>query len=136
MALRQSEEFNSSLLTNCPYPVIVLNPDASIRYVNPALGKLTGFPSAELVGSKPPYPWWIEGTREECSRNLMKAMRRGTRKYEQLFKRKNGTSFWVEIDFKTVKVDREFKYYLANWVDLTERKRLRENMEFYISEIT
>ncbi|GAH40032.1 unnamed protein product, partial [marine sediment metagenome] len=52
MALRQSEEFNSSLLTNSPSPILVLNADASIRYVNPALEKLTGFSSAELIGSK------------------------------------------------------------------------------------
>ncbi|MBA7691444.1 Signal transduction histidine-protein kinase/phosphatase DegS [subsurface metagenome] len=30
----------------------------------------------------------------------------------------------------------EFKYHLVNWVDLTERKRLKANMEFYLSEVT
>jgi len=33
-------------------------------------------------------------------------------------------------------VNGEFKYYLANWVDLTERKRLKANMEFYLAEVT
>ena len=135
-ALRQSEEFNSSLLTNSPSPILVLNADASIRYVNPALEKLTGFSSAELVGRKPPFPWWIEETRKESSRELEKAMHRGARKYDQLFRRKNGEHLWVGIAFKTIKVAGECKYHLANWGDLTEQKRLRGNMEFYISQIT
>jgi len=135
-ALRESEEFNVSLLTNSPNSILVFDLSASIRYVNPALEKLTGFSSAELVGRKPPFPWWIEETRKESSRELEKAMHRGARKYDQLFRRKNGEHFWVGIAFKTIKVAGERKYHLANWVDLTEQKRLRGNMEFYISQIT
>jgi len=135
-ALRESEKFNSSLLTNSPTPILVLNADASIRYVNLALEKLTGFSSAELVGRKPPYPWWMEETSEESRIKLGKVMRRGARKYEQLFRKKNGEKFWAEVTFETVTLDGEFEYHLSNWVDLTEQKRLRENMEFYISEIT
>jgi len=137
MALQRSEEFNSSLLTNSPNPVLVLDADASIRYVNPALEKLTGFSSIELIGSKPPYPWWLEETHKEMGRRLVQAMRRGTtRRYESLYKNKNGERFWVGKIFKTVKVNGEFKYHLVNWVDLTEQKRLKANMDFYLSEIT
>ncbi|MBA7653299.1 hypothetical protein ES703_61147 [subsurface metagenome] len=136
MALQRSEEFNSSLLTNSPSPILVLNADGSIRYVNPALEKLTGFSSAELIGSKPPYPWWIEETHKELSQKLAQAIRRGVKKYEFLFRKKNGEQFWVEKIFKTVKVNGEFKYHLVNWVDLTEQKRLKANLEFYLSEIT
>jgi PAS domain-containing protein len=53
-ALRESELFNSSLLRNLPNPIIVLNPDTSIRYVNPALEKITGFSSSELLGKNSP----------------------------------------------------------------------------------
>ena len=135
-ALRESEKFNSSLLTNSPNPILVLNADASIKYVNLALEKLTGFSSAELVGRKPPYPWWMEETSEESRIKLGKVTRRGARKYEQLFRKKNGEKFWAEVTFETVTLDGELEYHLSNWVDLTEQKRLRENMEFYISEIT
>ena len=136
MALRQSEEFSSGLLRNSPNPIVVLGVDASIRYVNSALERLTGFSSAELIGRKPPYPWWIEETIEESGEKLVNAIRSGSTKFEQLLRKKNGEQFWVEINHRTVKVDGEFKYHLANWVDLTEQKRLRENMGFYISQIT
>jgi len=35
-----------------------------------------------------------------------------------------------------VKANGDFQYHLENWIDLTEQKQLKENMEFYISEIT
>ncbi len=56
-ALKESEQYNASLLNNSPNPVLVINPDTSIRYVNPALQELTGFSSTELIGHKMPYPW-------------------------------------------------------------------------------
>ncbi|MFH1486933.1 MAG: PAS domain S-box protein, partial [Chloroflexota bacterium] len=58
-ALRESEEFNSTLLDNSPSPVLVFNPDTSIRYVNRATEESTGYSAAELVGKKMPhYPYW------------------------------------------------------------------------------
>ncbi|MGB2877646.1 MAG: PAS domain S-box protein, partial [Dehalococcoidales bacterium] len=59
-ALKQSEEYSSTILNHSPNPILVANPDTSIRYVNPALEKLTGYSMVELVGQKAPYPWWTE----------------------------------------------------------------------------
>jgi len=125
-ALQESEEFSSSLLGNSPFPIIVINPDTSVKYVNPALEKLTGFTSAELTGRKAPYPWWTEETLQKTEKDLGEAMHNGAQKLEELFQTKNGDRFWVEITSRPVKKDGKIKYYLANWVDITERKRARE----------
>jgi len=125
-SLRESEEFSSSLLSNSPNPILVLNPDASVRYVNPALEKLTGFSSKELVGKKPPYPWWSEETLQKTRRDFEKAIQRGAKRLEELFQKKNEERFWVEITSTPVRSNGEFQYYLANWVDITERKRTEE----------
>lgn len=61
-ALRESDEFSSSLLNSSPNATLVINADTSIRYVNPAFEKLTGFAPRELAGRKAPYPWWIDET--------------------------------------------------------------------------
>ena len=126
--LRESEEFNTSLLNNSPNPIVVINPDTSVRYVNPALKELTGFSSAEIIGRKAPYPWWTEETLKKTSRDLEEAMRKGANKVEELFQKKNGERFWVEITSTPVKSKGELKYYLANWVDITERKRAEEKI--------
>jgi PAS domain S-box-containing protein len=125
-ALKESEEFSTSLLENSPNPIIVINPDTSIEYVNPAFETLTGFTSSEAVGKKAPYPWWTEETLKKTSRDLQEAMHRGAERIEELFQKKSGERFWVEITSTPIISKGQFKYHLANWVDITERKQSEE----------
>ncbi len=125
-ALRDSQEFSSSLLDSSPNPILVINPDTSIRYVNPALERLTGFTSAELIGMKAPHPWWTEETKVKIREDLEKVMRRDKHKLEEVFRKKNGERFWVEITSKAIKREGKLEYHLSNWVDITERKQLEE----------
>jgi len=127
-ALRESYELTSSLLNNSPNPIIVVNPDLSIQYVNPAMAKQTGFSSEELIGRKPPYPWWTEDTMDRFVSGLEKARRTGVaaKGLERLFQKKNGERFWVQINSAEVKINERPECYLATWVDITERKRMEE----------
>ncbi len=126
--LRESEEFSSSLLANSPNPVIVINADNSLRYVNPALENLTGFTSTELMGRGIPYPWWPEEAQEEISKDFKALLYTGSWQFERLFQKKDGTRFWVEVSGIPVIHSGEFKYRLTNWVDITERKRAEEEL--------
>lgn len=128
-ALRESEEFTSGLLSNSPNPIVVINPDTSVGYVNPALEEISGFSSAELIGWKAPYPWWTEETVDKAREGFYKAFEKGACRVEQLFKRKNGQRFWVEITSVPVTRKGGFKYYLSNWVDITERKLAEEALQ-------
>ncbi|MBM3118174.1 MAG: PAS domain S-box protein [Chloroflexi bacterium] len=133
--LQSSKEFSTTLLVNSPSPILVLDTDTSIRYVNPAFEQLTGFVSAELIGKQAPYPWWTEATIHKTRRDFEEAMAGGARKIEEMFKRMNGESFWAEITSVPVKRDGVVRYYLATWVDITERKKaedtLRQSEERY-----
>src|SRR4030043_2392700 len=48
-SLKISEKFSSSLLENSPSPIMVVNADTSIEYVNKALENLVGFKSNEII---------------------------------------------------------------------------------------
>ncbi len=130
-ALKESEEFSSSLLSNSPNPVLVVNPDTSIGYLNPAMEKLTGFSSAELVGIKAPYPWWTEETMNKTSMDFEDALCKGARRLEELFQKKSGERFWAEVTSSPIRSNGEFKYYVSNWVDVTERKKAEEELAKY-----
>ncbi|MQY81264.1 MAG: PAS domain S-box protein [Dehalococcoidia bacterium] len=125
-ALRQSEEYSSTILNHSPNPMLVTNPDTSIRYVNPALEELTGYSLVEVIGQRAPYPWWIEETLDRIKTSLEAALRHGTKAKEELFQKKNGERFWVEVTATPVMVDGKMRYYLASWVDITERRRAEE----------
>ena len=51
------------LFDNIPNPVLIINPDGSIKYINSALEELTGYSRKEITGTNPPFPWWPEDRR-------------------------------------------------------------------------
>ncbi len=133
--LRRSEKFRSSMLENSAYPILVVESDSTIRYVNPALVELTGYSSSEIIGTKPPYPWWPEEDVEKVGKNLENAVSRDRARYEMRFRRKSGEDFWVEVYGVSVEAEGE-RYYLSHWVDITERRRLDEMKDRFISAVT
>jgi two-component system cell cycle sensor histidine kinase/response regulator CckA len=126
---KEGAKFVSSLLNNAPNPILVINPDTSVRHVNPALESLTGFSSDEIVGKKPPYPWWTEETLEKTSKDLKQIFHEEAQKLEEHFQKKNEEKFWVEITSTPVKENGKLKYRLSNWVDITERKQAEEALK-------
>jgi PAS domain S-box-containing protein len=125
-ALRENQEFSTGLLENTPNPEFVLNPDTSIRYVNPAFEKLTGYKLAEIAGMKAPYPWWPKKESKAMTLTLKKSMLSGGKRSERLFRKKNGEPFWVIINSAPVIHRNKVLYFLINWIDITDRKRAEE----------
>lgn len=121
--LRDSEEFKKNILENSPSPIYVINPDKSIGYVNPALERITGFSSKELIGKKPPRPYWVKGMESTYISTLEDGMKNGTNNLELPFVNKKGQKFWVEITALPIKSNKKLKYLLVNIIDITERKQ-------------
>jgi len=130
-ALRESAEFNSTLLNHAPYPILVLNEDTTIKYINPAVEKLTGFSKSELIGQKEPYPYWLKEFKEKYLKILQEQMTYGAQGYERQFQKKNGEKFWVEINATTILSNNKFNYYLSIWVDITKRKQIQDELQRY-----
>lgn len=135
-ALKESEEFLSNVLNNSPQPILVLNEDSSIRYVNPALERITNLTSQDLIGLTYPYPWYPESTKHQSNISGCQDVLKTTVIEEQLLCRSNGDCFWVDRHIVPIKATNNAKYCLETWVDITERKRFKENLEYYIHAIT
>ncbi len=131
--LRESQEFSSSLLANSPNPILVANKDTSIRYVNPALELLTGYSSSEILGRKAPYPWWPKELKDEISKRLEEYMRQGATRHEECFQTKKGKDFWIEVSATPITSNGTLRYYLSIWVDITERKRIEQELSNSLS---
>ena len=134
MALRESVEFSSSLLNNAPNPILVINPDTSIRYINPALESLTGYAFGRVVGTSPPFPWWT-GDPQITMKHLKDALDQGVFRLEKLYRKKNGDNFWVEVTAVPVHIAGEMKYTIASWVDITDRKVMEEKIQTYTRDL-
>jgi PAS domain S-box-containing protein len=127
--LQESQKFSSSLLASSPNPITVVNLDTSIRYVNPAFEKLTGFSLDEIAGRKAPYPWWPQGKRRKILTAFKDAVEHGGRRTERNFQRKNGERFWVALNSAPVMQDGKPVYLIISWLDITERKQTEEALQ-------
>ena len=125
-ALKESQKFSNSLMENSPNPKFVLNPDTSVRYVNPTFEKLTGYKLAEIAGKKAPYPWWLEEEKERMTASLKDAMASGGRRSEKVFHKKNGERFWVALNSAPIMRRKKLRYFVISWLDITDRKRAEE----------
>lgn len=127
-ALKESERFSSSLLENSPDAIIVYNPGSSVRYVNPAFEKITGYTSEETLGTKIPYPWWIDdpsyGTIEERSMLGLKGFYRTERRY----RKKNGDHFYVELYVTPIYDDGKLICSFSTWTDISDRKKVEQEL--------
>jgi PAS domain S-box-containing protein len=131
-SLQQMNAFNASILENTPNPIIVYNPDTSVRYVNPAFEKLTGFAASEILHHKAPFPYWpAEKTAEYLkeNKNAVSHLREHP-KIERYYQKKNGEPLWVEL-VPAIVPDNTGKavYYIWIWTDMTDRKRAQDQIK-------
>ncbi len=136
-ALRDSEEFSFSLLKKSPIPILVIDEELKVKYINPMLEKLTGYEKKEIIGTTAPFPWWPDRDEDGSGvKSWNETVFAGIDKFETNFKNRQGDTFYVIITVTPIKKDGKFKYALISWVDITarrhaedEEKELREQYE-------
>jgi PAS domain S-box-containing protein len=128
--LSQSEAFNTSLLYDSPNPILVINPDGSIQYLNPALEKLTGYSKDEIMGRPFPPLWWPEDKVKDYDIQNLSAVKQKALIEERVIKNKKGELLWVNVSVNQIEELGKPKYYIANWVDITEKKKAGEQNRF------
>ena len=105
--------------------------EGRITYVNPAFSAMTGFSEADLVGRKPPLPYWPPDRREENARLLQQELqgRSPAGGIEVKVMRREGTVFDARmyvsplIDPKGVQTG-----WMTSMTNITEAKRIRDQL--------
>lgn len=127
-SLVETDRFSKNLLRKAPIPILVINPDKTIRFVNYAFEHLSGFKQREVIGCTPPYPWWTADTLRKTQQDFNTAMEVGAACVEEKFQKKTGEVFFVEVTSAAVKTGDKLDYYLANWLDITQRKHIENSL--------
>jgi len=131
---RELELFRS-LMDRSTDGVFVEDPKTGeILDVNETASRLLGYSSEELVGMTVPDIDANMDTQEAYQDFVAKLQAQGERPFDGVLRRKDGTTFPVEVNAAYVDLDDEHEYVLAIARDVTEQRErereLRRNKEF------
>ena len=132
----ENSEIGFNIVDIDPNPVLIIDDDTKVQYVNEAFEKVTGYLAKDILGITPPYPWWPDDLHEKYTRELLRAINGSIKKSECRYKKKSGRSIWVEVTTRTLKINSNAGYHFIYLSDLTKSKRLEENMQLHLFEIT
>lgn len=100
-----------------------------VIYVNSAFCRMTGFSSDELVGRKPPMPYWLPEMIDEtlALHNAVLAGEAPADGFELTFQRKDGTRFHALV-YEAPLIDAHGRHtgWMGSVLDITERKKAEE----------
>jgi PAS domain S-box-containing protein len=130
-ALVQETNFRRAMENSMPTGMRAMDLEGRITYVNAAFCHMTGFPTAELVGRLPPYPYWPPDRIEENGRLLRQELlgRCPAAGIEVRLMRKDGAPFDARM-YVSPLIDPRGQQtgWMTSMTNITEAKRIRDQL--------
>jgi PAS domain S-box-containing protein len=130
--LRAAYAFRQAMSQSLITGLRAIDLDGRITFVNAAFCRMTGFDEAELIGIKPPYPYWPQEEFDRLQHNIDTALvgQAPASGFEMRIMRKNGERFDVRLYFSPlIGTDGQQIGWMASMNDITEPKRVRVELE-------
>jgi two-component system sensor histidine kinase DctS len=127
--LHQEHAFRKAMEDSLDTGMRARNLDGEITYVNPAFCRMVGWPATELIGRRPPMPYWADDYLDE-TRAIHDRVLAGEgpgEGFELKFKRHNGEVIDVLIhEAPLIDAHGQHSGWMGSMVDITERKQAEE----------
>ncbi len=124
----------NQILSACSDPILITSTDAKIIFVNPAWEKLTGYKFSEVKGQ---IPRILQSgkTPRKIYKELWDALlnNQSFTTEETIDRRKDGSEYQIYSTFFPVQQDGKTFYYVQIQHDITERKRLEQLQEVFLT---
>jgi len=130
--LRAAYAFRQAMSQSLITGLRAIDLEGRITFVNAAFCRMTGFDESELVGIKPPYPYWPPEEFPALQDTIDSALagRAPAGGYEMRIMRKSGERFYVRLYFSPL-IDTQGRQigWMASMNDITEPRRARLELE-------
>ncbi|GAB3398781.1 PAS domain S-box protein [Massilia agilis] len=127
-ALRQQMAFRTAMENSLVTGLRARDLEGRVTYVNPAFCQMVGLPAEELVGKKPPMPYWAPEAMADYEQRFEKVLAGNiTPQFETVFQRTDGVRVPVLV-FEAPLVDSRGRQtgWMSSILDITDRKRVEE----------
>lgn len=130
--LRAAYAFRQAMSQSLITGLRAIDLEGRITFVNGAFCRMTGFDESELVGVKPPYPYWPPEEFDALQHTVDTALagKAPATGFEMRIMRKNGERFYVRLYFSPL-IDTQGRQigWMASMNDITEPRRARLELE-------
>jgi two-component system sensor histidine kinase DctS len=127
--LQQEHAFRKAMEDSFDTGMRARNLDGEIIYVNPAFCRMVGWSAAELIGRRPPMPYWADDYLDETRaiHDRVLAGEGPEEGFELKFKRRSGEMIDVLIhEAPLIDAHGRHSGWMGSMVDITERKQAEE----------
>jgi len=127
-ALRQQMAFRTAMENSLITGLRARDLEGRVTYVNRAFCEIVGLPAEELVGKKPPMPYWAPEVMAEYEERFRGVLSGNiTPQFETVFQRPDGTRVPVLVyEAPLVDADGRQTGWMSSVQDITDRKRAEE----------
>ncbi len=130
-ALVQETNFRRAMENSMLTGMRTIDLEGRITYVNPAFCAMTGFAEDELIGARPPYPYWPRDRLDEFHRMFQQELlgRSPMGGVEISMKRRDGSQFDARM-YVSPLIDAEGNQtgWMTSVTNITEAKRVRDQL--------
>jgi diguanylate cyclase (GGDEF)-like protein/PAS domain S-box-containing protein len=113
-----------------------LTRNSEIIAVNPALCELLGMSESELVGSRPPYPFWPPELIDEIEELRQRVVEAGGSEFEITLMRADGTRFPASVTAASAQLGDGSRAFVNTVRDATQRRANEESMRRRADELS
>lgn len=130
-SLRKEMSFRQAIERAIPSGIAVIDDTGKQVYVNQSFCKMFGWSEEELLGKHPPYAYWHPKDMENINKALSKTLKSTAPEevFDLIFRHKSGNSIAVHVIISPFKQDDDKTFFLANVIDITERKNTEEALK-------
>ncbi|KUK85719.1 MAG: Two-component sensor kinase, partial [candidate division TA06 bacterium 34_109] len=128
-ALKESQQEFASLFHSSPEALVYLDENSNILNINPRFTELFGYTLEEVKGRNLDDGMIHPPDKMEEGKRLTKKSLKGYFYFETIRKKKDGTLFPVAISGSRVIIDGQLKGLIGIFQDITERKKMEEELE-------
>lgn len=127
-ALRQQMAFRTAMEDSLLTGLRARDLEGRVTYVNPAFCRIVGLPAEELLGKKPPMPYWAPEAMADYEYRFRRVLAgQAVPQFETVFQRSDGVRVPVLV-FEAPLVDAHGRHtgWMSSILDITDRKRAEE----------
>ena len=130
-ALQKEMSFREAIEKSIPSGIAVVDNKGKQVYVNQSFCNMVGWNEEELLGKFPPYVYWAQEDSENISNALKHTLNNNAPKegFDLTFCHRTGRSIPVNVVITSFIQTKNEKFWLANVIDLTERKQTEEALK-------